>query len=105
MMNHSNHYSKTIPNRNNYPINQCERRDHLKQLQAIDFAIQETVLYLDAYPNCRQALEFYHHLIAQRKHLMESYEKEHGPLTMYGNTGHTSWDWIDGPWPWELDAN
>jgi hypothetical protein len=27
-------------------------REKMKQLQALDFAIQETVLYLDAYPDC-----------------------------------------------------
>ena len=98
MMNHTNQ-----PIRNRMPRrNDCRE---LNQIRAIDFAIQETVLYLNAYPGCRQALEFYHHLIAQRKQLMEHYEKEHGPLTMYGNTSHSSWDWIEGPWPWEPDAN
>ena len=47
----------------------------LKRLRAIDFAIQETVLYLDAYPECRQALEYYHKLIEVRERLLSSYEK------------------------------
>lgn len=91
------------------PMNQnCHRgncQNDLKMLRAIDFAIQETVLYLDAYPDHKQALHYYHQLIEQRKMLMESYEKNCGPLTMYGNQSHTSWDWVEGPWPWEADAN
>ena len=77
----------------------------LKKLRAIDFAIQETVLYLDAYPENRQALEYYHKLIDMRTRVLSSYERSCGPMTMYGNTSHSSWDWVDGPWPWEHDAN
>ena len=76
----------------------------MEQLRAVDFAITETVLYLDAYPNCREAMEFYHKLIAERKQLTEAYEGACGPLTMYGN-GKNGWEWAEGPWPWEADAN
>ena len=77
----------------------------LELLRALDFAIQETVLYLDAYPNNQEALEYYHKLIQQRTQVCEHYEKSCGPLTMYGNKSNTSWDWIRSPWPWEADAN
>ena len=77
----------------------------LKKLRAIDFAIQETVLYLDAYPENRQALEYYHKLIEMRGRLLSSYEKTCGPLTMYGNVNRNTWEWVEGPWPWENDAN
>ena len=74
-------------------------------LQAIDFAIQETVLYLDAYPDHAEALKYYHALMDQRNQIAAAYEKQCGPLTMYGNQSRNSWDWISGPWPWEIDAN
>ena len=77
----------------------------LNKIRALDFALQETVLYLDAYPDSKQALNYYHQLIKQRKQLMEDYESHCGPLTMYGNTSQNSWDWIEGPWPWHPDAN
>lgn len=83
--------------------NNCNER--MDFLRALDFAIQETVLYLDAYPNCKSALEYYHKLIEQRTQAVEAYEKHCAPLTMYGNHSHTSWDWVKGPWPWEFDAN
>ena len=81
----------------------CNER--LKMLQALDFAIQETVLYLDAYPENQQALEYYHRLLAKRGEVMEAYEKDCAPTTMYGNKSRDSWDWILGPWPWESGAN
>ena len=80
-------------------------RAAMETIRALDFAIQETVLYLDAYPEDRQALAYYHRLIGERRAAMESYEGSCGPITMYGNTDPASWNWINGPWPWERDAN
>ncbi len=87
------------------PGNGWSCREKLQQIRALDFAIQETVLYLDAYPENRQALEYYHQLLEQRKEVMALYQKSCGPLSMYGNTSRESWDWVSGPWPWEPDAN
>lgn len=88
-------------------MNQQNRscKAQLDSLRALDFAIQETVLYLDAYPQCGEALEYYHALIAQREKVASAYEKGCGPLTIYGNRSRNSWDWVAGPWPWEADAN
>ena len=82
---------------------QCNRQ--MDALRAIDFAIQETVLYLDAYPHCEEALQYYHALLEQRNVLSSAYEKQCGPLTIYGNQSCNSWDWIRGPWPWQQEAN
>ena len=86
----------------------CMRGDCKKQMQvlrALDFAIQETVLYLDAYPDCRGALDYYHRLMEERKAAMAEYENNCGPVTMYGNVDQQHWRWIDSPWPWDSDAN
>ena len=88
-------------------MNQQDRncKSQLENLRALDFAIVETGLYLDAYPQSREALEYYHALIAQREKLAAAYERGCAPLTVYGNRSKTSWDWVAGPWPWEADAN
>ena len=91
-------------------MNNCGRRTGgsckkiLNRLRAVDFAITETTLYLDAYPTCREAMALYKDLVAERRQLVETYESQCGPLTMYGNVSG-SWDWTDGPMPWEADAN
>ena len=90
-----------IMNQNNHS-NCCRERE---KLRAINFAIQETVLYLDAYPCHPEALCYYHALIEEREKLLASYQKNCGPMTMYGNTSRDSWDWVKGPWPWEPEAN
>jgi hypothetical protein len=76
-----------------------------RKIQEIDFAIYETVLYLDVYPYNSDALEYYHSLIHQREHLIAEYEKNHTPMTAFGNKNKSSWDWIASPWPWEPSAN
>lgn len=79
----------------------CECDALMKKIYAVDFAIQETVLYLNAYPDSCEALNYYNELVCQRKGLVENYEKNCGPLTMYGNMSNSHWDWIKGPWPWQ----
>ena len=79
-------------------------REIMEQLRAVDFALTETVLYLNAYPHCGEAMNFYHKLVEQRRQLVGAYESQCGPLTRYGNDGD-AWEWAEGPWPWEAEAN
>ena len=77
----------------------------MEQIRAVDFALYETVLYLDVYPHSCDALETYHKLKAQQKELYREYEALCGPLTAFGNESQTSWDWMGKPFPWEYDAD
>ena len=81
----------------------CKRL--MEQIRAVDFALYETILYLDVYPHSCDALETYHKLNAQRRELYSAYEAACGPITAFGNESTTSWDWTDQPSPWEYDAN
>jgi spore coat protein JB len=74
-------------------------------LQAIDFAIVDTALYLDAYPDCKKALEYYQRLRREREALVESIHAQCGPTTAWNNESNGSWDWVKGPWPWQIEAN
>ena len=94
----------------NRPLNPCNLggcqnangASLLRKIQEIDFSIYETVLYLDAYPDCREALAYYHTLLSTRRALAAQYEREVGPLTAFSNESKTSWDWIRSPWPWQM---
>ena len=77
----------------------------MDQIRAVDFALYETVLYLDVYPNSCDALETYHKLKAQHEALRREYEATCGPLTAFGNQSTASWDWMGKPFPWEYDAD
>ena len=80
-------------------------RKLMDQIRAVDFALYETVLYLDVYPHSCDALDTYHKLKAQQTELYREYESLCGPLTAFGNESHTSWDWMSKPFPWEYDAD
>ena len=90
-------------NDNGQPSHACT--ELLAKIRAVDFALYELVLYLDAYPDCQDALDMYHKLLCRQKELTAEYESACGPLTAFGNVSHTSWDWIDKPFPWDYSAN
>ena len=78
-------------------------RKLMEQIRAVDFALYETVLYLDVYPHSCDALETYRKLSAQSEALHNQYEASCGPLTAFGNRGDT-WDLMSRPFPWEYGA-
>ena len=80
-----------------------ECHELMNRLQKLDFSIQETVLYLDAYPDCCEAKNYYHQLVKERKEVAHAYEKACGPLCAMGNVSTSSWDWTRAPWPWHPD--
>ena len=81
------------------------RSELLHRIQAEDFALYEVVLYLDAHPKNKRALSFYeeHRTIAAM--LRAEYEQRFGPLSVNGNNDPAAWRWVEGPWPWEKEAN
>ena len=76
----------------------------IKKIREYDFAIIETVLFLDTHPNNLKALRYYSKLRTEREKLVAEYEKKIGPISMYGNMSENEWSWIEGPWPWEGDC-
>lgn len=74
----------------------------LLKLQQIDFSIYDIVLYLDAYPDCKEALAYYHSLLDTRAVLASEYEHKYGPLTAFSNHNKCSWEWTKTPWPWQI---
>jgi spore coat protein JB len=86
----------------------CDRqmcRKAMEELRKLEFAIVDTALYLDAYPHAECAIAYYHKLIDERDALRKTINETCGPVTIYENRSTDSWDWTDGPWPWEPDAN
>lgn len=83
----------------------CDQRaaSWMRRLQVIDFSLQELVLYLDMYPECRRALEKFHALCAERREVLHALRERGISICATDNEGRESWDWINGPWPWEFD--
>ncbi len=93
--------------RDDYPAEgACANRESralMNKLQQLDFSIQETVLYLDAYPDDAEALAYYHRLLRERSAAAEEYERNCAPLTSRSNDSTQDWRWGENPWPWSLE--
>jgi spore coat protein JB len=82
-----------------------ERGALLRRLQAEDFALYEVALYLDGHPKCKKALAYYAEHQKLYEALKREFEEKFGPLSLYRNKNDENWDWAEGPWPWEKEAN
>ena len=80
-------------------------RDNLmRQLQEVSFALVDTNLFLDSHPDCKLALDFFREMQTKYAQLPADYEIEYGPLTAFDTNTEHGWEWIDHPWPWELEG-
>ncbi len=84
---------------------QTDCKDLTKRLQKVDFAITETVLYLDAYPESKEAMSYYKKLVAERDALKSRLAALGRPTSHFDNTDTSAWHWAKGPWPWQVEAN
>ncbi len=76
----------------------------LSEIRALSFALVETNLYLDSYPECAEALAYFRRVRDELRQKTEAYETMYGPLTVMGATAKNGWDWVETPWPWESEG-
>ena len=80
------------------------RDEAMKRVQMYDFAMEDTILFLDTHPTNQMALDFYN---ATRKSYMEAaadYEEQFGPLSAEDVNIENKWTWVNTPWPWEMEG-
>lgn len=83
----------------------CQDRDSaIRRLQQTDFALIDVGLYLDTHPCCQNGLEYFRCMRIERDNALREYEENYGPITMDDADANCYWDWIDQPWPWEMEA-
>lgn len=103
----SSSYNGCVEERYSSPRSSCHdetTRQLMSKLQAVDFSLVDTVLYLDVYPHCSKAMARYKELLYEREKLIEKLS-EAGVHINNMSVKSDSWSWIDSPWPWEYDAN
>ncbi len=71
------------------------------QLMTLGFVLVDLGLYLDTHPGDTEALELHNNLVRMYKAETASYEKAHGPITMFTEM-NGRYTWINEPWPWEV---
>ena len=78
----------------------------LRKLQTVEFSMYDTMLYLDIYPDCKEALSYYCKLRQERDALRQALAKRcRRPVTAVETDTESGWDWISSPWPWDPVAN
>lgn len=81
-----------------------KQKEMLKRIMAEQFTAVELNLYLDTHPHDKKALHFYNETVERLDCLKENYTDEFGPLTNFGFCpSRYPWQWIEEPWPWEIN--
>ena len=75
----------------------------LKKIQSLSFAKTESELYLDVYPDNREALEYYKKILPELDAAMVEYQSKYAPLFAESVTGD-SWTWVKEKWPWQIET-
>lgn len=83
-------------------INNNTRERLMKAYQAYSFAAYDALLYLDAYPNSREALDCYNKYQKLARQTKAEYEGKYGLITAPNDAN--SWQWTDSPWPWHIEG-
>lgn len=80
---------------------QLSRRELLRQIQQLEFAIIELALFLDTHPNDQEALNQHNSFATKLRQATNLYNKHYGLLTIGQVSNSSSWEWVEGLWPWE----
>lgn len=82
-----------------------DRDELLHTIQRYDFALYDLMLYLDTHPKCRHAMQLYAKYRKQREEAVKDYVEHYGPLMALQSDTTKKWNWGQGPYPWEKEAN
>lgn len=81
------------------PMN--EQAELLTYIDALCFACIDLNLYLDLYPDNKNAIELFNRYRIEKKELESDYESKYGPLFISSDALNTfPWAWDNSPWPW-----
>ena len=81
-----------------------EQHEMLKYITRLSFAMDDVVLFLDTHPCSKEALETYNELREERSEAVDKYTCKFGPIQKYDVRTGCSWNWSEGPWPWEYEG-
>ena len=79
------------------------REKLMKQIQMYSFAVYDALLYLDSHPDSREALNFYNRYKQAEERSVAEYEARFGKIRLNGT--ENSWQWTNGPWPWQNEED
>lgn len=75
----------------------------LDEIQKFQFYAIELNLYLDNFPENREATEDFKEVSSKLSELFQQFESEYGPIRNFGQAYIESPEcWVNQPWPWEI---
>lgn len=81
---------------------QCKFCKKLKcRIQVLEFALHETILYLNTHPCDCEALRYYYKIKCSLDKAERIYNRRCGPLTNKDVNTEYGWEWAQSKWPWE----
>ena len=83
-----------------YNMSQKQLMDWIDQ---ISFVLDDTLLYLDTHPCCGAGLAKFQQARQAYCQAVDAYTAQYGPLRFEQSDGCGSWQWVEAPWPWELE--
>ncbi len=75
----------------------------LKEIQALEFTAVDLNLYLDTHPQDQAALRYFYTVRDELLNHIQAFEQKYGPLTAAGDARTDCWQWVECPWPWEIE--
>jgi spore coat protein JB len=75
----------------------------LKKIQALEFTAVDLNLYLDTHPQDQAALRHFCTVRDELLNCIRTFEQKYGPLTPVGYACTNCWQWVESPWPWEIE--
>ena len=81
-------------------VGKCEA---LQAVNETGFVVQELILCLDTHPGCSAGLARYQQAKKAHREAMEAYTAQYGPLLAEQADSCSCWQWVEAPWPWEME--
>lgn len=76
-----------------------EKDEMIFNISQYGFMMHDMNLYLDVFPNDKDALNKFNEYRLKSNELITKYERKYGPLFVKSSDGRESFDWIS-KWPW-----
>jgi len=88
-------------NVNNRSCHTMRSREELMDiLTKVSFAMDDTRLFLNTHPNCKEAMEYFHKMQRIRHEIMKELTERFGPISSYHVAECDEWQWNNLPHPW-----
>ena len=76
--------------------------DLLMQIMMLDFAVQDSALFIDTHPCDKEAMNYFNEAATRLKAAKKEYQKQ-GHALVYREVGAYQNDYLSAPWPWVGD--